>query len=88
MRQTVSPRVLAPEKLEIKLTETENSICDLLDECVKFLKNEKGISTSCRVAGGWVRDKVTPDFNYCLQKAIEPLLAFRSTESRYRCCPQ
>jgi len=66
MRQTVSTRVLAPENLEVKLTETENSICDLLDECVRSLKNDKGISTSCRVAGGWVRDKVNPD-EYCLK---------------------
>jgi tRNA nucleotidyltransferase (CCA-adding enzyme) len=58
MRHTVSTRVLVPEKLEIKLTETESSICELLDQCVRFLKSEKGITTSCRVAGGWVRDKV------------------------------
>jgi hypothetical protein len=82
MRQTVSTRVLVPEKLEIKLTETENSICNLLDECVRFLKIEKGISTTCRVAGGWVRDKVNPGFNFCIQEnQSKPFLAFRPTES-------
>ena len=62
MQRTCSSRILVPEKPEIKLTETEGSICELLDECVKFLENEKGIRTSCRVAGGWVRDKVNPYF--------------------------
>lgn len=69
MRKTVSTRVFVPEKLEIKLTETENAICDLLDECVNFLKNEKGINTSCRVAGGWVRDKVGLHF-LCMKQEL------------------
>jgi len=44
--------------MEISLTETEDLICELLDECVKLLESRKGISVKCRVAGGWVRDKV------------------------------
>lgn len=49
---------IVPSRMEVKLTETENSICELLDGCQKFLESEKGVRTSCRVAGGWVRDKV------------------------------
>jgi len=49
---------VVPPKMEVNLTETENSICELLDGCTKFLESEKGTRTSCRIAGGWVRDKV------------------------------
>jgi len=49
---------VTPTKMDVNLTETENSICELLDGCTKFLESEKGTRTSCRIAGGWVRDKV------------------------------
>lgn len=42
----------------ISLTETESKICTLLDECTTHLREEQGITTSCRIAGGWVRDKL------------------------------
>jgi tRNA nucleotidyltransferase (CCA-adding enzyme) len=42
----------------ITLTDAEDHICTLLDDFTRELKQAKGISTSCRVAGGWVRDKV------------------------------
>jgi tRNA nucleotidyltransferase (CCA-adding enzyme) len=58
LKPVVSSRVLPPEPMEIKLTEVENQVCMLLDECTRQLKDEKGLATSCRVAGGWVRDKV------------------------------
>jgi hypothetical protein len=45
-------------ELKIQLNETEQKICDLLDECALDFKEQKGITTSCRIAGGWVRDKV------------------------------
>jgi tRNA nucleotidyltransferase (CCA-adding enzyme) len=44
--------------MEITLTETEDQLCTLLDESAHWMKEHKGISTSCRIAGGWVRDKV------------------------------
>lgn len=49
-----------PSNMEIHLTDVENKICTLFDECTTHLKQEKGIETSCRIAGGWVRDKVNP----------------------------
>lgn len=51
-------RVDVPEKLDIHLTDAENEICTLLDGCTTWMKNEHGMETSCRIAGGWVRDKV------------------------------
>lgn len=44
--------------MEIKLTEVEDRVCTLLDDCTKWMKNEHNLDTSCRIAGGWVRDKV------------------------------
>ena len=50
-------RIHIPDRLDIRLTEVESQLCVLLDDCTKQLA-EKGIHTSCRIAGGWVRDKV------------------------------
>ncbi|KAJ7837207.1 hypothetical protein B0H14DRAFT_2792039 [Mycena olivaceomarginata] len=47
-----------PGDLKIELTEVENQLCTLLDECCTDLKETKSINTSCRIAGGWVRDKL------------------------------
>ncbi|KAI0825228.1 hypothetical protein BC628DRAFT_1320460 [Trametes gibbosa] len=44
--------------LEIKLTDDENELCTLLDQCTRHMKESEGIETSCRIAGGWVRDKL------------------------------
>jgi len=52
-------RIYLPEPPKIELTEEERSVCQLLNDCTASL-HEKGISTSCRIAGGWVRDKVVP----------------------------
>lgn len=52
------PRITAPQSLQVNLTDTEQSVCELLDQCATYLKQEKQISTTCRIAGGWVRDKV------------------------------
>ena len=46
-----------PKRLDIYLTEVESQFCTLLDDCTRHLA-EKGTHTSCRIAGGWVRDKV------------------------------
>ncbi|PPR00260.1 hypothetical protein CVT24_005008 [Panaeolus cyanescens] len=52
------PRVVAPQSLQVQLTDTEKSVCELLDQCTTYLNKEKHISTTCRIAGGWVRDKL------------------------------
>jgi len=51
-------RFATPAKMEISLTEVEAKLCTLLDEYVQHLENRNGTRTSCRIAGGWVRDKV------------------------------
>lgn len=51
-------RIKIPSPMKIELTETEAKLCQILDECTVHLQKEKGISTTCRIAGGWVRDKV------------------------------
>jgi tRNA nucleotidyltransferase (CCA-adding enzyme) len=58
LRKPHSRLVEIPVKSKIALTAVEDQICTLLDECTQKLKEEKGITTSCRIAGGWVRDKV------------------------------
>ncbi len=52
-------RIPIPKKMEIHLTDSENELCTLLDGCTKWMKEEKGVETSCRIAGGWVRDKAS-----------------------------
>ncbi|KAJ7139600.1 hypothetical protein C8R44DRAFT_764909 [Mycena epipterygia] len=47
-----------PGNMKIELTDVENKLCVLLDECCVDLKENKGLSASCRIAGGWVRDKL------------------------------
>ncbi|KAI9059577.1 hypothetical protein FKP32DRAFT_1579611 [Trametes sanguinea] len=44
--------------LQIKLTREEDELCTLLDQCTRHLKETESIETSCRIAGGWVRDKL------------------------------
>lgn len=42
----------------VHLNEVEHKLCSLLDEFVQHLEQQDGIQTTCRFAGGWVRDKV------------------------------
>ena len=59
LHSTATPtRVHIPEKMEIHLTDAENEICTLLDGCTKWMQEQHGTETACRIAGGWVRDKV------------------------------
>ncbi|KAI0078482.1 hypothetical protein K474DRAFT_1660286 [Panus rudis PR-1116 ss-1] len=53
-------RVAVPENTQVQLTKDEDTICTLLDECTKWMVQSRGQSnaTSCRIAGGWVRDKL------------------------------
>lgn len=58
LRTPTHTRVPLPENLAVHLTEKEDQICALLDDCTKWMKESRGQETSCRIAGGWVRDKV------------------------------
>lgn len=63
LRAATHGRVIPPDNMKIEVTDEENEVFKLLDECTEYLNNEHGLTTSCRVAGGWVRDKV----NYSLE---------------------
>ncbi|KAH9043849.1 hypothetical protein EDB85DRAFT_2071073 [Lactarius pseudohatsudake] len=63
-------RIHIPDRLDIRLTEVESQLCILLDDCTKQLA-EKGIHTSCRIAGGWVRDKLLGSHNNDIDIALE-----------------
>ncbi|KIK26499.1 hypothetical protein PISMIDRAFT_94680 [Pisolithus microcarpus 441] len=50
---------MAPDiRQEIHLTDAEDRLCALLDEFTHHLAKEQDIRTTCRISGGWVRDKV------------------------------
>ncbi|KAI9509847.1 hypothetical protein F5148DRAFT_1282502 [Russula earlei] len=59
-----------PEHMDIRLTEVETQLCTLLDECTKHLA-KKGTYTSCRIAGGWVRDKLLGYDSHDIDIALE-----------------
>ena len=51
-------RVIPTLPPAVRLNEVEDRLCSLLDEFVQHLEEHDGIQTTCRFAGGWVRDKV------------------------------
>ncbi|KAI0005366.1 hypothetical protein BJV74DRAFT_762033 [Russula compacta] len=59
-----------PERLDIHLTEVESQFCTLLDDCTRHLA-KKGTHTSCRIAGGWVRDKLLGSDSHDIDIALE-----------------
>ncbi|KAE9409338.1 hypothetical protein BT96DRAFT_848716 [Gymnopus androsaceus JB14] len=73
-------RVKAPAELNIQLTETEEKICVLLDDCTKYLRTEKGISTTCRIAGGWVRDKLLGSQSNDIDVALSDIMGLAFAE--------
>ncbi|KAI6153282.1 hypothetical protein BKA82DRAFT_4087879 [Pisolithus tinctorius] len=62
---------MAPQiREQIDLTDAEDRLCALLDEFTGHLEKEKGVRTTCRISGGWVRDKLlgqdSNDVDICL----------------------
>jgi tRNA nucleotidyltransferase (CCA-adding enzyme) len=47
-----------PRTLEIRLTEQEAKICEVLDAVARRYEEKEGKEVRLRIAGGWVRDKV------------------------------
>ncbi|KAF8973800.1 hypothetical protein BDZ97DRAFT_1648416 [Flammula alnicola] len=80
LKHTRIPRIMAPAKLEIHLTEVENSICELLHNCTRFLQKEKGISITCRIAGGWVRDKLLGSQSNDIDVALSDIMGLAFAE--------
>lgn len=46
---------------QIELTPVEDNLCTLLHDCTRYLREHYPDlpSVECRIAGGWVRDKVS-----------------------------
>ena len=51
-------RIVPAQPPVVHLNEVEDKLCTILDEFVQHLEKQDGIQTTCRFAGGWVRDKV------------------------------
>ncbi|EKM60714.1 uncharacterized protein PHACADRAFT_110357 [Phanerochaete carnosa HHB-10118-sp] len=79
-------RVQIPEKMEIHLTDAENEICALLDGCTKWMKERHGVETSCRIAGGWVRDKLLGLQSNDIDIALEQMMGLPFAEEFQAYC--
>ncbi|TFY66207.1 hypothetical protein EVG20_g4884 [Dentipellis fragilis] len=65
-----------PERMEIRLTDVEDQLCTLLDECTKYLAESQGTNTSCRIAGGWVRDKLLGSQSNDIDIALTDMMGY------------
>jgi tRNA nucleotidyltransferase (CCA-adding enzyme) len=74
------PRIVPPANLKVDLTPVESSVCDLLDGCANSLHHEKAISTTCRIAGGWVRDKLLGSQSNDIDVALSDIMGLAFAE--------
>lgn len=82
IKPAISGRISSPISTEIALTDLENQICTLLDDCTQHLREEKGLTTKCRIAGGWVRDKVSQSQEQSyLPLSFTPMLQLLGSQS-------
>jgi hypothetical protein len=81
LRNSYVDRIAIPTEMKVELTDVEDQICVLFDDCSKYLRKEKGINTTCRIAGGWVRDKVNRLSCYILPLFL-PIMFCRLTVTR------
>jgi len=51
--------LLEPRSMVIELTDQEAEICKVLDEVARNYEAKEGKKVQLRIAGGWVRDKVS-----------------------------
>lgn len=58
LRNFPTQRVPIPAEMKVQLSDTEDRICKLLDDYVRDTQGDPSARTICRIAGGWVRDKV------------------------------
>jgi len=65
-----------PEDLAVELSDVEEKLCTLLNECTVNLAKEKGINTSCRIAGGWVRDKLLGSESHDIDIALADMMGY------------
>ncbi|GLB36528.1 putative tRNA nucleotidyltransferase poly(A) polymerase family protein [Lyophyllum shimeji] len=74
LRHATLRRIQIPQEMKVELTDEESEICKLLDDCTKYLKEEKRIETSCRIAGGWVRDKLLGSDSHDIDIALSDMM--------------
>ncbi|THU88445.1 hypothetical protein K435DRAFT_969476 [Dendrothele bispora CBS 962.96] len=77
LRRIHSSRVLP----KIELNPVEEQICSLLDQCRDHLKTEKNLSTTCRIAGGWVRDKLLGSESNDIDVALSDIMGLTFAEN-------
>ncbi|KII94426.1 hypothetical protein PLICRDRAFT_172076 [Plicaturopsis crispa FD-325 SS-3] len=80
LRNATAGRIVPPPSPTVALSATESQICTLLDECTQHLKKEHGLVTSCRIAGGWVRDKLLGEDSNDIDVALEDMMGLTFAE--------
>ncbi|KAK1226962.1 CCA tRNA nucleotidyltransferase, mitochondrial [Marasmius sp. AFHP31] len=80
LRTSKVNRILIPEDMKVELTEMEEKICGLLDQCTKHLQRTEGIHTECRIAGGWVRDKLLGSQSNDIDVALTDIMGYTFAE--------
>ncbi len=84
LRKTPVHRITIPTEMRVQLTEAEDRFCQLLDDYVKETQPDASTRTVCRIAGGWVRDKVlepNPEMlAQCTQIRVSQLLGSQSND--------
>ncbi|TRM65648.1 hypothetical protein BD626DRAFT_485438 [Schizophyllum amplum] len=80
LRSSPRQRIAVPQELTVRLTDDEDRLCTLLDDCANYLRDEKGITTSCRIAGGWVRDKLLGSQSNDIDVALSDVLGLTFAE--------
>ncbi|KAG0210559.1 hypothetical protein BGX28_009195 [Mortierella sp. GBA30] len=65
-----------PHELEIRLTEQEARICEVLDAVAKRYNEREGKNVQLRIAGGWVRDKLLGLSCHDLDIGIDTMMGY------------
>ncbi|KAI0271652.1 hypothetical protein BC834DRAFT_967099 [Gloeopeniophorella convolvens] len=66
-------RIAIPAQPDIHLSDTEAQLCTLLDDCTQQLA-ANGHPTTCRIAGGWVRDKLLGSASHDIDIALADMM--------------
>ncbi|KAG5646059.1 hypothetical protein DXG03_004482 [Asterophora parasitica] len=80
LRDSSLGRIAIPTEMKIELTDSESRICELLDGCTKLLKETRDIDISCRIAGGWVRDKLLGSASNDIDIALSDMMGLEFAE--------
>ncbi|XP_006454575.1 hypothetical protein AGABI2DRAFT_176078, partial [Agaricus bisporus var. bisporus H97] len=73
-------RCFVSSDTHIRLTEDEDRVCQLLDDYVKNAQEDVSMRTVCRIAGGWVRDKLLGSECHDIDIALSNSMGFTFAE--------